>query len=78
MNGVEFLPLGEKQPIDVGGDLSDVRVGARRGDTVAVRRARRAADEMIVFVGRHHEERVVFGDAVGSEPGEEFPECGIV
>jgi hypothetical protein len=41
-------------------------------------RARRAADEMIVFVGHDDKQRVVLGDAVRGEPGKEFAERGVV
>src|ERR1700722_10450733 len=71
-------PLGKEQAIDEGIDLADVRISARRDDAVAARRARRAAGEVVVFVRRHEEQRVVLGDGIRRQPVEEFLERGVV
>ena len=57
--------LSGQQPGEVRVDFADGAVRARRSDAVAIRRARRAADEVIALVGSEYEERVARVDAVG-------------
>ena len=72
--------LRDQQSVDECVDLTLLArcVGAGHIDAIAIGRTGRSADEMVVLIGYHHEQRVVLGDAVRREPGKEFAERGIV
>src|SRR5260370_11393307 len=54
------------------------RIGTWRGYTVAVRRARRAAREMVAFVGSEDEQGVVLGEPRLREVGNKCAERGVL
>ena len=65
-----------QQAIDVRVDLGREHVVARHGHAVAADRGRLAADEMVVLVGGHDEQRVVLGDAVAASRAKNSPKAG--
>ena len=70
--------LREQDLVDRQLDLADILVAARRGYAVAIRRARRAADKMVVLVRHDNKQRVGLVDAISLEAGEEFAKGLIV
>lgn len=68
---VKFADAGRSGPSIRG-------IGARRFHAVAVRRARRASDEVVALVGREDEERVALIDTSLREFFKEFAESRIV
>ncbi len=72
------VALGEQQPVEERVDLADLGIGAGHMDAVAIGRARRAADEVVVFVRGHDEQRIVLVDAVGGKTREELAERDII
>ena len=73
-----IVALGQQQPVEEGVDLADLRIGAGHVDAVAIGRARRATDEVVVFVRGNDEQGVVLVDAVGGETREEFAEGDVI
>ena len=71
--------VGRDHPLEVAVDLGDVAVGvgARRRDAIA-RGVGRGAGEVVAFLDGDHEQRVVLGDPVVLEAGEEVAERLVV
>ena len=87
--GVEIIPkrrgvhgLIAEEILELGLDLAFCprRISAGRRHAVAAGRCRLryGAGEMVILVGRDHEQRVVLGDAVHPQPVEELAEGRIV
>src|SRR5204863_7619389 len=70
--------LGGQQASQVDRDLADLVIRARYFDAVAAWRRRRAANKVIVLVGRDDEQGVAGIDAIASEAGKEGVKCGVV
>src|SRR5262247_2098518 len=70
--------LGREQAGQIAVDLTDQAVRARRGYPVTPRIGRRRPDEVIPFLYREHEERVVLVDAGGGQTSKELPERLVV
>ena len=58
--------------------ITDQAVGAWRVHAIAIRRGRLRPDEVVALFDRKDEKRVVPGDAVGRQTGEEFSERVVV
>ena len=70
--------LGRENEAQIAVDLANLGVSARSVYAVAAGRAGRAACEVVVLIGRNHEQGIVLRDAVLRQAVEELPERRVV
>ena len=81
--GVDFersriATLRGQQTSQIGIDFADLRICARGSYAVTIGGTRRTARKVIAFVRRKNEQRIVVGNPIGRQAGEELIEGIIV